>query len=102
MAMFDYYQPSTQLLCPTCGAELKRWQGKDGPSALFVWQQGIASPIDQLVDEDLRCALEVRAEFRLPASFTIYSYSCVKHPNVVARCKCVAGVWTETALAAER
>ena len=27
------------------------WQGKDGPCALFVWEQGQSAPVEQLVEE---------------------------------------------------
>ena len=55
MGMFDWYEPSGALSCPVCSAELSEWQGKDGPCALFVWQQGFAVPVDQNVVENARC-----------------------------------------------
>ena len=52
MGMFDYYEPDPALACPVCRAPLAGWQGKDGPCALLVWRQGVASPVDQAVPEE--------------------------------------------------
>ncbi len=88
MGMFDSFKPSRPLTCPACGLALRRWQGKDGPCVLFVWREGVASPIDQEldevdeVDEDIRALIPDRERQRLPKTFTIYSYECPRHQPV--------------------
>ena len=75
--MFDHYHPKPALLCPICGASGLEWQGKDGPCALFVWEQGQAAPVDHRVDDECKISLDDRAEIRLPIRFEIY-----------AKCRC--------------
>ena len=97
MGMFDYYRPKPDLPCSVCGATQLEWQGKDGPGALFVWEQGQPSPIDQLADDECKISPEDRAAVCLPARFEIY-----------AKCGCPTflgavgfteyGVWTRTEL----
>ena len=97
MGMFDEYIPDPPLNCPACGSELDGWQGKDGPSALMVWRQGIAGPIDQAIeDEDVRLEPERLAEFRLPEEFEIYATCCVPEFLVEAVCTASDGVWSHT------
>jgi hypothetical protein len=60
-AMFDYYEPVPVLTCPKCGAELREWQGKDGPCALFVWRQHEPNPVGQRA-YDNNIAAEERAK----------------------------------------
>lgn len=95
--MFDWYLPHPDLSCPVCGESNLEWQGKDGPQGMFVWEQGHAAPIDQVVDDECRISPERRAEKRLPARFEMY-----------AKCRCPTfltavgvtenGVWTTTEL----
>ena len=95
MSMFDWYKPAETSKCPKCDTELKEWQGKDGPCALFVWKQGSRSPIDQKVeDEGLRWSEEEKRQFVLPDNFLIYSYDCPNHQPVEAKCTCTDGVWS--------
>ncbi len=95
MSMFDWYRPTDNPKCPKCGAQLKDWQGKDGPCALFVWEQGQRNPIIQKVeDEELQWTDEEKCRFVLPDNFTIYSYDCPNHQPVVAKCTCIDGVWS--------
>ena len=95
MGMFDWFVPSGAPRCPECGSVLAQWQGKDGPCALFVWEQGHAAPVDQPLGE---FAIEVaeREQLRLPERFVIYSYDCEQHQPVEAVCACVDGVWSST------
>jgi hypothetical protein len=95
MGMFDLYKPAPAIGCPACGAPLRKWQGKDGPCALFVWAQGGVAPVDQPIDEDLRFPAEERATFRLPDTFRI-SASCPCGPRVEAEGRCEGGTWTHT------
>lgn len=75
MGMFDEFTPVPPLCCPACGKELHGWQGKDGENALMVWQQGVAAPIDQSIDdEDVKLEPEKLAVFRLPERFSIYDF----------------------------
>jgi len=98
MGMFDEYQPIPPLDCPACNAFLRGWQGKDGPCALFVWRQGVAAPIYQMIeDDDVRLTDEQLAEWRLPEEFTIYT-TCCSGFFIEADCYCTDGVWTRTEL----
>ena len=77
MGMFDEYVPIPTLNCPACGSPLNGWQGKDGPNALMIWQQGTSHPINQRI-KDAHNEIEQRqlAEFRLPEKFQIYTSCC--------------------------
>lgn len=97
MGMFDWYRPLGTFECPVCHTPLREWQGKDGPRALYVWQQGAAAPVDQACDEECKGLPEITQASRLPSSFTIYSHDCGRH-RVSADCRTVDGVWNETRL----
>lgn len=97
MSLFDWYRPAGDTRCPSCGAPLTEWQGKDANCVLFIWQQGVAWPVGQDAGEDNADEAE-RTKFRLPAAFTIYSYDCADHGPIEANCRCVEGVWTSTTL----
>ena len=86
MGLFDEYIPDPPLFCPLCQASLNGWQGKDGPCGLFVWRQGIASPIDQRVDSEIQLPPEVRAQRRLPNQFMIYTKCCGSRYFIEAEC----------------
>jgi hypothetical protein len=99
MGMFDHYIPDPPLDCPVCGNTLDDWQGKDGPSALMVWRQGAAAPIDQAIeDEDVRLEDHHLAKFRLPESFYIYEWCCGGHFALEAVCRTTDGIWSHTKL----
>ena len=97
MGMFDYYHPRPAIICPLCGVTPIEWQGKDGPSALLIWEQGQSAPGGQRIDDDCKLAAHALLDFRLPARFEIH-----------ANCKCVTqllavgmterGTWTRTEL----
>ena len=95
MGMFDWYKPADLFACPICQTPLKEWQGKDGPRALYVWQQGVPAPVEQACDEECKGLPEVRAASRLPSMFSIYSHDCERH-CVFATCKTQDAVWNET------
>jgi hypothetical protein len=71
MGMFDYYEPVPTVRCSRCGWAILEWQGKDGSNALFLWRQGHAGPVRQVVDEECRISAEKMAEHRLPSEFHI-------------------------------
>jgi hypothetical protein len=96
MSMFDYYRPTGEQRCPVCLRVLREWQGKDGPNGLFLWAEGTAFPVDQMVDEEVRVDRETRICVRLPQCFTIYSYDCPDHQPVDAECHAPDGVWIKT------
>lgn len=96
MGMFDTYKPANALMCPVCGRRLTQWQGKDGPNALLVWEEGRSSPADQDVDDELRLPPVEVALLRLPARFLIYSYDCPDHQPVEAVGMTVSGTWSST------
>ena len=86
------------MACPVCSKGLSGWQGKDGPCGLFVWQEGVAAPIDQSVSDDVRLEPAALAQVRLPASFTIYVYCCSSTYPVEAACLAPDGLWGVTEL----
>jgi hypothetical protein len=97
MGMFDYYNPKPQIACPVCETSNLEWQGKAGPCALFVWEQGQAAPVDQMASEDCRLPAEKRAGFRLPLRFEIYAQcACPTFLNAVGFTE--HGFWTQTEL----
>jgi hypothetical protein len=96
MSMFDYYRPAGELHCPVCRRLLREWQGKDGPSFLFVWAEGTRFAVDQAMDEEVRLDREAREQFTLPPRFTIYSHDCPDHQPIDAACATVDGIWKET------
>src|SRR4051812_5535208 len=100
VGMFDVYRPDPPVACPWCAAPVGHWQGKDGPNALLVWQQGTPHPVAQAVDEDARIDPARYAEFSLPERFSILGV-CPNDHAPVADCRCVDGVWTEIDLTAE-
>ncbi|MDB5390476.1 MAG: hypothetical protein JWM11_6122 [Planctomycetaceae bacterium] len=95
MSMFDWYRPIGILECPVCHSPLREWQGKDGPCALYIWQQGVAAPVDQACEKECQGSSSLMEASRLPPTFTIYSDDCRRH-FVAATCKSVDGTWQET------
>jgi hypothetical protein len=98
MGMFDWYRPAGELRCLIDGHLLSEWQGKDGPCALFLWQEGADHPVDQLVDEEVRLLPEEWERFTLPESFTIYSHDCPHHQPIDAIYTARNGTWSLTKL----
>jgi hypothetical protein len=90
MGTFDTYDPTPLLKCPVCGNELRDWQGKDGPSLLLVWQQGVRRP--------RATNLEVNVVgLSLPPVFSLRSFTCACFEHgVEAVGRCIDGVWQET------
>lgn len=76
MGLLDHYIPDPALSCPVCGRELHDWTGTDGPCGLMVWKQGVASPIDQPIDDDARFGESEFSSFRLPDNFVIRAACC--------------------------
>jgi hypothetical protein len=97
MSMFDWYRVMGSLECPVCHTPLREWQGKESHCVLYVWQQGMAAPVDQACDEECKGLPEVVSADRLPDTFQIYSYDCGRH-CVTATCKTVNGIWSETCI----
>ena len=93
--MFDWYRPARLASCPSCGAPLATWQGKDGPCRLFVYAEGASAPVEHAVDEELRVTAAALAAAVLPASVVIYSYDCPRHP-IEALAVVRDGRWCET------
>lgn len=101
MGMFDYYEPSPPIECPKCGQPMTGWQGKDVLPALFVWRQGVAAPIDQRVDPEVRALPERTATFRVSPTFWIYGGECecgyrFDDSRFSVRCTASDGVWRTT------
>jgi len=100
MGMFDRYEPMPPVRCPYCGFEIKEWQGKEGPCALYNWRQGVATPVALGFDEtaDEQC-LEVK--HRLPEVFWFYpsGVGCRYCPTAgIGRTQ--EGIWVSTTLVA--
>ena len=101
MGLFDYYEPDPPIECPKCGGQLSGWQGKDVFPALFVWRQGIAAPVDQRVDPDIRALPERMATLRVSREFWIYGGECkcgycFDNSGFSVRCTAPDGVWRTT------
>ncbi len=97
MGMFDTYIPKPDLPCPVCGASHLEWQSRDGPRALFVWEQGRPAPAGQRVVDESVVSPKARAEIRLPERFEIYATcACPTFLNAVGFTE--DGVWTRTEL----
>jgi hypothetical protein len=74
---------------------LSGWQGKDGPSALFVWRQGVPAPIEQQAG-NLSVSESRRAEERLPRRFRMHAYCDSCEYLVEALGQCRNHVWVST------
>lgn len=95
MGMFDTYVARPPLKCPRCAAPLDDFQGKDGPRALLVWEQGTAAPVAQNVN-DCKLPAEELTTFRLPPRFEIYTEcrGCKLWVNVTGFCE--DNVWSHS------
>lgn len=98
MAKFDFYSPLPAIRCPDCGALLHRWQGSDAACELFLWVQGQAAPVDQLVEDAEQVSLEERAERRLPERFGMHATCEICSHRAQATGYVRSGVWTESVL----
>jgi len=98
MGMFDWYRPARKIACPVCAHPLTKWQSKEGPCGLFVWQEGSKHPVDQPIAEESRLPPPKLSKFTLPESFYIHSYDCPQHHPIDARCQTREGVWRTTEL----
>ena len=100
--LFDWYEPTDAFACGHCGSPL-RWQGKDGPKALFVWRQGQAAPVDQRgVAPESKMDAEQRATYRLPTTFKLLGI-CERHYHLTdATGRCRGEVWSEMDVAPPR
>ncbi len=98
MGMFDWFEPVPKLWCPVCGRKLEGWQGKHGPCGLFVWRQGQAAPVDQMVTDDVKLSEQDRAKIRLPPRFTFYTEHDPCRPWVIAVGTCEDDVWVRAEL----
>lgn len=96
MGMFDWYEPEPALNCPVCGKPLDHWQGKDGPCGLFVWRQGVPSPVEQRVDDECRLPADELKTVRLPQEFIIYTDCCGGRLWVEAIGRCKQDTWADT------
>lgn len=96
VGMFDWYEPDPAIKCPRCDSSLVTpWQGKDGPNALFLWRERRSTPVEHLVDDEVRWNGEELERFSLPDGFEIYT-DCHKGHYVVAAGRCVDRMWAAT------
>jgi hypothetical protein len=94
MGMFDEYEPWPPVRCPYCDKKLDRWQGKDGPCALFIWRQGLAAPVGQHGDPSLPD--ERIADYRLPAEFGFQLVAGCRFCPLYGVGRTENGVWIST------
>lgn len=101
MGMFDIYIPRPQILCPRCSQALSDWQGKNGPCALLVFEQGAFGATRQEIPDECKClsAEQLRA-FRLGEHFLIYTSCCGYWYE--AECTSHEGRWNESKLTGSR
>ena len=97
MSLFDYYLPEPSLRCPACNADLDNWRGIDGPSALFVWKQGVRHPVDQLGDGAGKRGGALESAL-LPVAFRIHTSCCSSRFPVEAIGRAPNGTWNSTEL----
>ena len=95
--MHDYYNPIPELIDPNTNEVLEDWQGKDGPCALFIWEQNKINPIDQFGDEDIKLSKDELNNFYLPKKFIIYTTNS-KGDFLFANCECKNKIWKKTKL----
>lgn len=103
MGLYDYYEPDPPIECPKCGGPLSGWQGKDSHPALFVWRQGVAAPVEQRVDLEVRAFPDKMLTLRPSPEFWIYGGACqcgYTFDDARFRVHCTApdGVWRTTRL----
>jgi hypothetical protein len=92
--MFDHYEPVPPVCCPKCGAELREWQGKDGPCVLLCWKQGEKYPVGGLMSADSDEKVEDRST--LPETFGIYTSCGECRAWIDATCRGENYVWSRT------
>jgi hypothetical protein len=79
MGFFDWFEPDPPVHCLKCKRGIARgWQEKHSDHGLFLWRQGVAAPVDQLVDDDLKLPTEELSGLRLPQdqNLSIYYGQC--------------------------
>lgn len=96
VGMFDWYRPAETHYCPLDDHPLEKWQGKDGPCRLLIWQEGVKHPVDHWVDEEVRFSASDLEAITLPQTFTIYSSDCPMHHLIVANCTAIDSTWCST------
>jgi len=63
---------------------------------MLVWEQGRAAPVSQDVTEESRLPPEILARQRLPDEFHLYTDGCRCGRIVLARGRCVGGIWSDS------
>ncbi|MBL0870333.1 MAG: hypothetical protein IBJ18_07150 [Phycisphaerales bacterium] len=91
MGMFDWYTPLPPVPCPWCGRAISEWQGKDGPCAMLVYEQGRAAPVEQRVSADCQVSIQNRDTMLLPSHFRMIGSCCSSEIHVEG--ESVDGVW---------
>jgi len=93
MSFFDYFEPVPKRRCRECFASLSDWQGNEEEGVFFLWRQGVAAPIDQVMASEDKCSLENRERSRLPECFTFSTSceTCGKWHNIEGLC--IDGIW---------
>lgn len=79
MGFFDWFEPDPPVHCLKCKNGIVRgWQEKHSGHGLFLWRQGVAAPVDQLIDDEWKLPKEELSGMRLPQDqeLSIYYGSC--------------------------
>lgn len=95
MGFFDWYEPSGEFCCATCGKWLDEWQGTGAACGMFVWRQGEAAPVSQQVDNEVAIDPTDREKLRIPDGSVIYSF-CEDHHQSWSTCIVWEGTWVRT------
>ena len=75
MGLYDCFEPDPPVRCLKCKTGIIRgWQEKPCEPGLFLWKQGSASPVDQLVDEECKIDESKRDVRRLHQSDDLEIY----------------------------
>ena len=95
MSFFDYYEPLPKRYCPECFARLTDWQSEN-EGHFFLWRQGVSIPVNQMVEDEIKCSIEYRNRQRLPETFN-FQTECQRCDSLIkAEGVTVNGVWRYT------
>lgn len=97
MKGFDFYEPVPELLIN--GLAIQDWRGRDNANALFLWRQGCAEPVDQLVDVEYKFDIELINSYRIQTkTFRISAKNPSGKGTLHATCTVKNGKWIKTEL----
>ena len=95
MSFFDYFEPVPKRRCQICFNTLSDWQG-EGLGGFFLWRQGAAKPVDQKVDDEVKCSPDYRDRQRLPECFIFHTDCKTCNIPITAEGLSIQGAWRYT------